>query len=441
MKLIRTQSYLITPKRTISDFVSFPIQNYNPQTKNLISHTNNNSEKYLNAPRLKIPLLRAPSHLGHCSYRMQRLYNEDRYAANVIELPMKLDDYGLDKWIQHKCFTASVFDGHGGDSSSNFLQEELNKEIESTIPSKEGLDRTLKTFKDDIGGYWKRIFKKKNDIYDELKPNEEDIDDLRLRLYQSYLNLDYKILKQESSRSKDSGNLLKGSGSTSTSVFLYNLNIRDNVNLYFNNSTISRLYISQVGDSKAIICARDGIAHSLNSIHHPTSLVESKRLNKYSAGFATDSFGENRFLNYANTRAFGDLIGKSKGISAEPDITSYIVGDSNLIFKHNLINETVAKKGGDECFLVLVSDGISNFATDQEIVDLVMTTYNHKYDRTSPQECAEEVVKYVEAIGGDDNASCLVIRLNNWGHWPENDRTGQLREDKLKDSISKMERR
>lgn len=373
-------------------------------------------------------MLKAPSHFGHYTYRMDRRYNEDRYAVNVIELPLIHHDYGMNKTVKHNVFAASIFDGHGGDQCADFLRQQLHKQIESWSPDRDEFMDLLKNYYKDIGGYWKRIYKKREDIYKSLLPKQNDIDDLHLRLTQTYLNLDYEFLEDN-----------EKSGSTATSVFLYNLDVNDNENLYFEPGTVSRLYVSQIGDTKCVICDKNGEAHPLNSIHHPSSPLESRRLNKFSAGFATDSFGENRFMNFANTRAFGDLMAKSKGISAEPDITSYIIGDSIRISKEGLVEETPGHCGGDEGFLVLMTDGVTNYATDQEVVDLVMATFNQKAGK--PQDCAEEVVRYIEAVGGDDNATCVVIRLSGWGKWPIQDRTGKIREDRLKDGISRMERR
>ncbi|CCH47063.1 putative phosphatase [Wickerhamomyces ciferrii] len=413
----------IHQKRSLSDFVSFPIRNYNQQP-----NLNLSQDSIYKHAKLKIQLLKAPSHFGHSTSRVMRLYNEDKYSVNMIKLPIKLNDYGMTKIVQHDVFTTSIFDGHGGDECSTYLRNHLNEKVETIEPTKEGYMDLLKKYNDDIGGYWKRIYRKRSDLFNSIEPKETDMDDLKLRLNQAYLSLDYEFLSNN-----------KKSGSTSTSIWLYNLDPRDDSNLYFENGVISKLIISQIGDTKAIICDKDGKAHSLNSIHHPTSDIESKRLNKFSANFATDSFGENRFMNFANTRSFGDVIAKSKGISAEPDITQYIIGDSTSIAKNNLTSKTIGGKGGDECFIVLVTDGVTENATDQEIVDLIKTHHNNRLGK--PQDCSEEVIKYIEAIGGDDNATCLIIRLNKWGKWPMEDKTGRIREERLKAGISRQERR
>lgn len=402
-------------KRGITDYVTFPALGSGSETSGR------------NKGQFKIHMLKAPSHLGHYTYRMNRMYNEDRYAVSILKLPIKYEEYGMSKDVMHNCFVASVFDGHGGDDCANFLQHHLHSRVELWQGSDEqSFMGLLEKYYKDIGGYWKRVYRKRAEIFKDLEPTSKEIDDLRLRLYQTYLQVDYDFMTEHDR-----------SGSTSTSVFMYNLDVLDEQEMYFSPGTVSRLHVAQVGDTKCILCDRNGQSHALNSIHHPSSPAESRRLNKFTAGFATDSFGENRFMNFANTRAFGDLIAKSKGISAEPDITSYIIGDATAIARAELGHETPGSVGGDECFLVLVSDGVTGYATDQEICDLVMSTHNEH--NGTPQRCAEEVVKYVDAIGGDDNATCIVIKLSNWGGWPAQDRTKRLREDKLKEGISKMD--
>lgn len=58
--------------------------------------------------------------------------------------------------------------------------------------------------------------------------------------------------------------------------------------------------------------------------------------------------------------------------------------------------------------MVLVTDGVTNEASDQEIVDIV------KECRT-PEEGAKAVVAFATETGKEgDNATCLVVRLGGW---------------------------
>lgn len=280
----------------------------------------------------------------------------------------------------------------------------------------------------------------------------------KIRIWLGYLFTDYQFLTFENAqnelrlsknKSKDIEDIKRKiihSGSTCTSFFTYPLKWKnDNNNRYFyQDNVLSRLVVAHVGDTRAIICDKDGLAHSLTKDHHPSNPIESSRLRKLSAGLImTDSFGEERFLNFANTRSFGDISAKNVGITSEPEISEYLIGNSTMIeeFKNDednfeIINNNEIKDfGGDEGFIVLISDGITNNLSDQEIVDLIMMNFNNKgNNKGNPMNGSREVVEFVQCINGDDNATCLVIRLNGWGKWPINDRTGKLREERMMDA-------
>ena len=51
--------------------------------------------------KLIVPILKSPSHLGHSSSRVNRLYNEDKYSANLLQVK------------ESQIFNFSIFDGHG----------------------------------------------------------------------------------------------------------------------------------------------------------------------------------------------------------------------------------------------------------------------------------------------------------------------------------------
>ncbi|KAK6453738.1 phosphatase 2C-like domain-containing protein [Scheffersomyces xylosifermentans] len=390
--------------------------------------------------RLRIPLLKSPSHLGHFTSRVNRMYNEDKYSANVLELPG-----------EKTVFNFNIFDGHGGDQCSTYLSKELSAGIENASsliePGEEGdskRDELAKTYWKTIGGYWKRWYKHKDENFKNMSDASTawslakiaDIkNDLPYRLPLAFLKTDYDFFLQDDNHS----------GSTCTSALIETIYSEPGAfqpvyeNYYFNRKTISMLTIAHVGDTSAILVDRTGKAHTLTPSHHPSNPVEAARLRKYAANFfMTDSFGEERFVSLANTRAFGDVNFKQMGVTAEPDITQLVIGDAQTIQSEMTPEEikqhTIGGLGGDESFLILCTDGVTDAITDQEIADIVMVHFNMKGLQTgTPQLCAEEVIRFVEYVGGDDNATCLVIRLNGWGKWAVSDRTGELRQARLVD--------
>ena len=77
---------------------------------------------------------------------------------------------------------------------------------------------------------------------------------------------------------------------------------------------------------------------------------------------------------------------------------------------------------GDEwACIVLVSDGISSILSDQEIVDLVRGA-------PDPKAGANRILAFSQELGGDDNATAIVIPLIGWGKVDGPDKTKGLRE-------------
>lgn len=154
----------------------------------------------------------------------------------------------------------------------------------------------------------------------------------------------------------------------------------------------STLVVAHVGDTRVLLCrTSDGKSVPLTVNHHPSTPVEATRLRRYAATFVTDSFGEERMLGLANTRAFGDIASKRIGVSAEPQIT------------------TTQISPGEYSFMVSMSDGVCGHLTDQEIVDIV------KEART-PAQAAQDLVSFATEVNPDDadNATALVVRLGGW---------------------------
>lgn len=394
--------------------------------------------------------------------------------ANLVEPVYTKQSPDINKVV----FSFGVFDGHGGDECSQFLSEHLFENVESVLIDSESARAMKEFFKVKISGYWKRWGRKTGGILvHECKIEHvlqtyaaekgidwEDIENgknfwellammvedevlthwemFKIRIWFAFLKTDVQFLSYENYLNvSGDGERMVNAGSTCTSCFIYALDYEENDrNRYFyQDDVLSRLVVAQVGDTRAILCDKNGIAHSLTRNHHPSNPIEASRLRKYSTGLImTDSFGEERYLNFANTRSFGDIIAKDKGVSAEPEILEYLIGDSSKLNKFKLghadiiRNNKIQDFGGDECFIVLVSDGITNVLSDQETVDLVMSTHNNNgVNKGNPSRCAQEVVSFVESVGGEDNATCLVVRLKGWGKWPLNDRTGELREERM----------
>lgn len=415
---------------------------------------------------LKVQLKKFPAVIGHASSRVNRPYNEDSYSINLLK-----------NRVGNAVLNLSVFDGHGDSSGrvSKLLTDKLHKAIvDADNVTMEKFYQLLDDYACAFGGkYWPNIYKERKSYYERFIKNcntkQEQVlfdseqmgtrmlfdkfgnlidknslltESQRLQIFYAFLKFDLenccgvtrgKMTQYESPEEMIKSNYRKYSGgSTASSIFVSSLHPNaDDQSFLTSSQGLLKVVVTQVGDSKIIICDSNGIAHSLTKPHIVTSKREADRL-KHTEQINPDSFGELRFLNnFANTRSFGDLIGKPDGLSAEPDIYSYLVGNT----QHLPYSErSKLQFGGDECFVTLITDGVTDLMTDQEIVDLITSTVNLRGLRTaSPQFVAEEVIKYIMSVSpkGADNATCLVYRLPNWGNWPDIDRTGASREQRL----------
>ncbi|RCK65757.1 [Pyruvate dehydrogenase [acetyl-transferring]]-phosphatase 2, mitochondrial [Candida viswanathii] len=387
--------------------------------------------------KLKVPILKSPSHLGHCTNRLRRMYNEDNFSGSLLNIK------------DSEVFAFTIYDGHGGEQCSSYMAENLSgiiEDLDQLVEDKAKRDELFKNYAKNIGGYWKRWYKNREQHVENWGKQKIELknfpaDDLSVRVPLAYLDADYKFFGNE-----------EKSGSTCTSALIETIYSKPGTfqpffeNYFFNRHTISKLSIAHVGDTRAILVDKEGMAHPLTTDHHPLDPVEAQRLRRYAANFfMTDSFGEERFIALANTRAFGDVNYKDVGVTAEPDFSQYIIGDLAAILEfltpEEIQKHTIGGLGGDESFIVLCSDGVTNVLTDQEVADIVLTNVNNRGQKlATPQWCAQQVIKFVEFVGGDDNATCLVIRLNGWGRWPNIDRTGELRQARLEDFNPRGER-
>jgi protein phosphatase PTC6 len=118
----------------------------------------------------------------------------------------------------------------------------------------------------------------------------------------------------------------------------------------------------------------------------------------------TDSFGESRWMGaLVNTRCLGDLRFKKYGVTPEPQVKTKLL------------------EGKDWANLVFVSDGVSSVLSDGEVVDLAR-------DAPDPRSAAERILEFVQELGGEDNATAIVVPLAGWGKIHGPDSTRELRD-------------
>ena len=167
---------------------------------------------------------------------------------------------------------------------------------------------------------------------------------------------------------------------------------------------------------------KGGKAFPMTENHHADARVESIRLRRMmGSSMVTDSFGESRWMGaVANTRwcvppatspyryliracSLGDLRYKKFGVTPEPEVRT------------KLLN------GEEWAYMVLVSDGVSSILSDDEIVDL------GRY-APDPKTAAKKILDFSQELGGEDNATVIVVPLAGWANRMGEDYTKELRE-------------
>lgn len=148
-------------------------------------------------------------------------------------------------------------------------------------------------------------------------------------------------------------------------------------------------YCAHVGDSRAVMAVRDKdldskkttttlYAHDLSIDHKPGLPAEKARIHaaggqvRCLAGDINDRvFVKNRlYPGLAMSRSLGDLVGASAGVTAEPEVIRF--GLRGINDDSGSKGEGFSSGGGKDAeFLLVASDGVWEFISSQEAVDIV----------------------------------------------------------------------
>eukprot|EP00112_Aurelia_sp_Birch-Aquarium-sp1_P025960 Seg8918.1 transcript_id=Seg8918.1/GoldUCD/mRNA.D3Y31 product="Protein phosphatase 1K mitochondrial" protein_id=Seg8918.1/GoldUCD/D3Y31 len=237
----------------------------------------------------------------------------------------------------------AVFDGHRGDFAAEFLKRQLS----------EFLSQELKFYASHDG-----------DIFE--KHGREIISNT--------FNKSEHLLEVEVLASNFDQKQIEHIGTTAMVALLINK---------------SKLLIAHTGDSRAVL-SRSGNPLCLAEDHTPNNEEEVTRVEEAGGWIDWDT----KLVPYVNgvlamTRSFGNILLRSSGITHTPHI--------------KLVDLDVDV---DE-FLVLCTDGVSDWMTDNELLSIVS-----EYD--DPKESADALTCCARQYGSTDDATALVIPLDAW---------------------------
>ncbi|PPQ67057.1 hypothetical protein CVT25_005658 [Psilocybe cyanescens] len=342
-------------------------------------------------------------------------HQEDFYGFATLSLPSEelrlslkrahnidWDPSQVGEVLARQVLFVGIYDGHGGSAVAQYLRQELHGLFESVdktlIPELFGWIR-------EIGGYFKRF--KGGAIAPWIDGTNEEEMTLEARATLTFFEVDKNL---------SADNAGQACGATASVALLQSLDAP--ATPFFSAERLA-LTVAHCGDTRVLLCStRNGEVFPMTENHHADAHIESIRLRRMmGSSLITDSYGESRWMGaLANTRCLGDLRYKKFGITPEPEVRSKLLD------------------GKEWAFLVLVSDGISSILSDAEIVDLARGS-------NDPKTAAERILAFSEELGGDDNATAIVVPLAGWGKVSGPDGTKDLRAYRQKQAVGSERQR
>ncbi|KAF8203125.1 phosphatase 2C-like domain-containing protein [Pholiota molesta] len=366
------------------------------------------------AGSIRVPLS-SPNVIGIVNSRGNRGHQEDFYgfaslSLNPEELQLSVkkahgiewNPGNVEEMYARQVLFVGIYDGHGGSAVAQYLRQELHGLFESV---NKAMIPDLFAWIKEIGGYFKRF--KGGAIAPWIEGTSPEELTLEARATLAFFEVD---------KNMSADNSAQACGATSSVALLQSL---DAPSTPFFSAKKLALTVAHCGDTRVLLCAtKDGSVFPMTETHHADSHVESIRLRRMmGSSLITDSYGESRWMGaLANTRCLGDLRYKKFGITPEPEVRSKLL------------------EGKEWAFVVLISDGISSILSDEEIVDLAR-------DASNPKIAAGRILAFSEELGGDDNATAIVIPLAGWGKVQGPDKTKDLREYRRRQAVGSERQR
>jgi len=138
-----------------------------------------------------------------------------------------------------------------------------------------------------------------------------------------------------------------------------------------------KLYIINAGDTRCVV-SKQGKAQRISYDHRPIDRTERARIRDL-GGYVTTENRVNGILQVS--RSFGDFH-LAPFISVEPNVNEY-------------------ELTGDEEFIVLASDGVWDWISDQDAVDIINS-------ETDKEAAAARLRDYSYLLGSQDNIAVVV---------------------------------
>jgi serine/threonine protein phosphatase PrpC len=264
------------------------------------------------------------------SYSLQgkRASNEDKHF-HLLNLDNKNKNYNRINFV-------SVFDGHGGKMISKYLKKNMPK-------------------------FFINKFKKKK-IYQNK------------RLASNYFNGVFNTVQDNLTKKHPRGSRYCGSTAL--------VGIQ-----YLDKNNRSKLWIANVGDSRAVLCQNNNTVLQLSEDHKPNSENERNRIGELGGSIYYDGY-DWRIGSLSLSRAMGDNDEKP------------FVSHSPQIYRYNL--------NKNDKFIIFACDGLWDVVSNKKAVDFVLKKLKKNHKGNIAKKLAEFAIKE----GSTDNVTVVILFLN-----------------------------
>ena len=309
-----------------------------------------------------------------------------------------------------------VCDGHGeyGHHVSKYLRNHLPLELEKDYKSLTKNDNVFKnSLEKEMSGYY-NINLDKNLITNSTSSNngENILEKIKIIFENSFDRTDKNLssfcqelkgkinnIKENSSEDESNESIfdVEYSGSTCVSIFLKQKNI-------------NKIYIANVGDSRAIIIKenenKNWVPYQLSRDHKPTEEDEVKRILEYDGEIERIEDDDGNWTGplrvwmkgsdgpgLAMTRSFGDEIGSLVGVLPIPEVGEYQIKEEDRA-------------------IIIASDGLWEYMTNEEVADIVKKLISKKDpDYIANELYKESIIKWKLKDYGIDDITIICILL------------------------------
>ncbi|CAI2376343.1 unnamed protein product [Moneuplotes crassus] len=174
----------------------------------------------------------------------------------------------------------------------------------------------------------------------------------------------------------------------------------------------NKVFIANVGDSRVVICRQNSNflwkPHQISRDHKPELRDEKERILSNRGRIHPFCDNEGNFVGphrvwhpsfqypgLAMSRSLGDEIAHQYGVTSDPEITEYEIQS-------------------EDKFIILASDGIWEFMTNQEVIDIL----SEGIEQDDYQKAIDDLISqaHEEWLINDicvDDITCILIKLNN----------------------------